>query len=939
MQLHYQTGDLNGNDEATLNLWRFNSLGGDWENKGADSHDLVNHSTTKSGITEFSPWTLNSTVTTAVKLENFAATAMQNGGVALQWQTGLEVNNLGFNIYREENGERVKINPSLIAGTALMVGSRVQLESGLGYTWRDDVSNPSASYWLEDVDLNGAGTWNGPYGVNSFGSNKAINAQSPMLNQLNFTANLQKSSSLMRAYPAGFEGDANSNTVETGKAVTNAQPTTRSAAVSRTIGGSKTLAPATSSTTASSGRTPTKTAPISSAMQRQWQLAGQSAIKIAINKTGWYQVNALDLMTAGLGNVNPTTLQMFVGGVEVPIKVNSADGIHFGSTDSIEFYGAALDTPTSDRQIYWLTAGSQVGKRIPLQQTFAQNSNNPAGSFQYTVERKDRSVYFSSLRNGDAENWFGSVIASQPVSESITIRNHDQNAVNQAQVEIALQGVTVNAHSVSVMLNGSAINTITFNGMDHQVTRLSIPESLTGRRRQRNLVYGAWNSDVSLVDYIRVTYAHTFTAENNSLRASQTGNQPVKITGFTSNQIRAIDVANAIEPVELEGSIDGENNAYSMSIGPAKRRNLIVFTPDQMLRPLSLTANQPSGLNMGSNGADFVIITSADFAQSIQPLVSLRQSQGYQVSVVDIENVYDEFSYGVHTPQAVKDFLDWTYTHWAHQPQYVMLTGSATLDPRNYTGLGNLDFVPTKLIDTSNMETASDDWFVDFNNDGIPQMAIGRLPVRTAAEATNIVNKIMAYDKSGNVQTALLVSDLDDGINFKASNSVIGTLIPHGINLVNIVRGQTDIDAKTALMDQLTQGNRIINYAGHGSVNLWRGSLLTDDDMQALSNQKASPLLVTMTCLNGYFQDPRLASLGESLLKVNQGGVVSVWASSGMTNSGGQQWFNQEFFKQLFGNTNLTIGQAIKTVKSGQVDNDVRRTWILFGDPTMKIRK
>ena len=93
-----------------------------------------------------------------------------------------------------------------------------------------------------------------------------------------------------------------------------------------------------------------------------------------------------------------------------------------------------------------------------------------------------------------------------------------------------------------------------------------------------------------------------------------------------------------------------------------------------------------------------------------------------------------------------------------------------------------------------------------------------------------------------------------------------------------------------------------------------------------------------MTCLNCYFQDPKLPSLGELLLKVNNGGAVSVWASSGMTDSGNQALMSQEFFRQLFGNPTLTIGQAIKAAKNAPVDNDIRRTWILFGDPAMRLK-
>src|SRR6185369_7241923 len=220
------------------------------------------------------------------------------------------------------------------------------------------------------------------------------------------------------------------------------------------------------------------------------------------------------------------------------------------------------------------------------------------------------------------------------------------------------------------------------------------------------------------------------------------------ISGFTSNQIRAIDVEKTDQPVELEGTIDTNNGNYSITVDGAKRRNLIVFTSDKVLQPLSITANQPSTISNAGNGADFVIITDSAFASSVQPLAALRQSQGYQVKVVDIDNIYGEFNYGVHSPNAVRDFLNWTYTHWQRQPQFVMLAGSGTIDPRNYTGVGFMDFVPTKLIDTSSMETASDDWFVDFNSDGKPQMSIGRLPLHTAAEATLVVNKIIAYEHS-----------------------------------------------------------------------------------------------------------------------------------------------------------------------------------------------
>ena len=905
VQLHYKTGDLNGNAEGSLNLWRFDSGTGKWNNMGSSGHDTTNHAVTQSGITQFSPWTLNSVVPTAADLEKFTATADGNR-TFLQWQTGFEVNNLGFNVYRELNGERVRINPSMIAGSALTVGSDVKVEAGYSYNWQDDAVDKTTSYWLEDIDLDGTSTWHGPYGVTSTSPNsrtRLTRTKSVLLSNLGVTRS--DNAVKLREYPAGVSTAASN-----------------SPAISQT-----------------NGRTPTRPGQIPASLQKQWQIASQNAIKIAVNKTGWYKVNLLDLMAAGLSStIDPDTLQMFVGGVEVPIRVNTRKEVRLTGDDSIEFYGVALDSPTADTQIYWLVAGSGTGKRIAVQQSIAGGSNN-AGSFQYTVERKDRSLYFSSLRNGDAENFFGPVIASQPVSQTINVHHVDAGSTSQAEIEIALQGVTAASHQVNVMLNGTAIHAITFNGQDHPITRISIPQSALVEGGNTIKFVAQASGDVSLIDYVKITYAHTYAADSNLIFTTQTGIQPVKITGFTNGDIRAINVATPNQPVEITGTIEQESNGYSISIGAAKRRDLIVFTPEQALSPIAITANQPSTLAKASNGADLVVITYRDFVRSVLPLVALRQSQGYQVSVVDVESIYDQFSYGVHSPQAVKDFLNWTHTHWSKQPQYVLLGGSGTMDPRNYTGLGFMDFVPTKLIDTLSMETASDDWFVDFNNDGQPQMAIGRLPVRSASEMTTVVNKIIAYEQSASPEAVVLVSDLNDGVNFNANNNQIKSIVSSQIATVDIVRGQTNKDARTDLMDQLTQGQRIFNYAGHGSVNLWRGNLLTDDDVQKLANTKTSPLVVTMTCLNGYFQDPHLASLGESLVRVNNGGAVSVWASSGMTDAGNQPALNQAFFRQLFGNQNLTIGQAIKAAKSSTDDNDVRRTWVLFGDPTMRIKQ
>jgi hypothetical protein len=45
-----------------------------------------------------------------------------------------------------------------------------------------------------------------------------------------------------------------------------------------------------------------------------------------------------------------------------------------------------------------------------------------------------------------------------------------------------------------------------------------------------------------------------------------------------------------------------------------------------------------------------------------------------------------------------------------------------------------------------------------------------------------------------------------------------------------------------------------------------------------------------------------------------------------------------QLYKSLYGAQPIAVGDAIKTAKAATQDFDVRRTWIYFGDPSLKIR-
>ena len=823
---------------------------------------------------------------TAAKLSSFTANATDDGRVLIQWRTGAEVDNLGFNVYRDVDGVRTRITPQLVAGSALLAGADIKLSAGNAYAWSDSPpAGKQVRYLLEDIDLKGKSAWNGPIAVGpSIGSGtRAAQQQAKLLTQL------------------GLRQAQLSNGVGSGPTERAAKPTATSA----------------------------------------FPQAGGAAVKLSVHREGLYRVTQPDLLAAGLDSkVDPRLLQLFVDGREIRIAVQGQQDGRFDPGDSVGFYGVGLDAASSDRRVYWLVAGSQPGQRIEKVQ--AKGSPTIAASFTYTVERKDRTIYFSALRNGDAENFFGPVIAREPVDQSLTLLHVNKLATSNAQVEVTLQGVTQQLHQVTVLLNGADIGALNFGGQGKGFVTIAVPHStLNEGENVVRLIAKAGETDVSLVQSVRISYQHSYIAESNALRLSLSGGQQVTIDGFTTGDIRVFDVTNPDALQEVATVVKAQKGAFAVTATApgAGQRTLLALTDARAREVVSAKANQPSNWRQPANGANLLIITHHDFASSIAPLKSLRQSQGLSVAVVDVEDVLDEFSYGNKTPQGMRDFLAYAKGVWKKPPQYVLLVGDASLDPKNYLGYGDSDFVPTRLIDTQFLETVSDNWLTDFDGDGTEDLATGRLPVRSPQEAVAMINKIVAYDSAAPTESMLLVADRNDGFTFDASNEILRSLIPADLRVEAIDRNTLDdATARTQLLAAINHGQKIVNYMGHGSVGNWRGQLLTNDDALALTNGDGLSLFIMMTCLNGYYQDPVLDGLAESLMKA-RGGAMAVWASSGMTAPGDQLGLNQQMYRTVFDPTlRLTMGEATMRAKAAVNDPDIRRTWMLFGDPSMRLK-
>jgi hypothetical protein len=277
--------------------------------------------------------------------------------------------------------------------------------------------------------------------------------------------------------------------------------------------------------------------------------------------------------------------------------------------------------------------------------------------------------------------------------------------------------------------------------------------------------------------------------------------------------------------------------------------------------------------------------------------------------------------------------------------------GDASFDPKNYLGFGYFDLVPTKRVETFYLETSSDDWFVDFDNDGLPEMATGRIPVRTAQEAATVVSKISEYESSSEIMDEVLFVANNTSYfeyDYEAATDEIAGLIPGDLNIEKIYRSSfgdssdpdNDALATAEILDSINQGPLLVNYFGYGATDMWEKSLLTSSHVSTLINGIRLPFFINMTPFNGLFTDvySPYGSLAKTLLKAEDGGAVAVWASSGLTEPQGQTPMDKALIQLLFNGEGLTLGEAAARAKAFTEDQDVRKTWILFGDPTTKLK-
>ena len=715
-------------------------------------------------------------------------------------------------------------------------------------------------------------------------------------------------------------------------------------------------------------------------IQGENPLASQPGFKVAVNRDGIYQMTYSDLQDAGVdvSSVDPRTFKLYNQGSEVAIYVaGEGDGV-FNPDDYILFYGQKMDTKYTDTNVYWLTHGETTGLRMPQKDGALSGTATVPASFYAPKKVEEGHFYWSNMPGGDElDRWVWNYVYPPSIPSQtyhLTLSTIATDSYS-ATLRVSLHGGADQDHHTRLYVNGQLVEDATWGGFIGRISEVSFPQSYLvegdNTIKVECLKEPSVPYEIVYVDWVEVGFNDAYIAENDQLRFSgdQAGTWEYHIDGFTASDIEAFDITDHVTPTRIISTTVESSSSYTLKFEDTitDRREYLALTTGQRLSPLSIEQDTPSDLRSTSNGADYIIITHSDFYTDVLPLANRRAGQGLRTMVVDVQDVYDEFSYGILDARAIRDFLAYAYQNWVPPaPSYVLLVGDGNYDFKNNLGSSPPNYVPPYLsrVDPSLGETATDNQYVTVSGDDIlPDMHIGRLPVTSSAEASTVVNKILNYeqDPPGDDwnQKALFVADNvpDSAGDFVAlSDDIVDNYLPDPYTddqvYLNFYCGPPTSPptpcpaATTAIIGAINDGRLLVNYVGHGGVALWAAERVfradrTRNDINSLTNGPKLPMMLPMTCSTGYFHHPSVSCLDEQLIRAGGKGAIASFSPTGFGMALGHHYLNKGFFTAVF-NDKQDIGTATNMGKLNLYENtsgyrDLLDTYVLFGDPFMKL--
>ncbi len=676
--------------------------------------------------------------------------------------------------------------------------------------------------------------------------------------------------------------------------------------------------------------------------------SGRERARVTVKGRGLFYVTAGQI--AGSLGLSEATAASLIGRYGFKLTTLGKECAWLADVNSagLFFYNEGLETVYSDRNVFFLERGNGL-----TMETIGGGSAGPVSGQTYKDDRHFEENHYSLLlpsMDPAGDLWFWDYVAAGASGKPFAIEVPGA-APGRATLKVSLQGATdtaaENDHHAVVSLNGTEIGEGTWGGAVAHEIEIGFDAGLlhdgansvtVGGKLDTGAPYGTF-----YVESFDLSYPRYYQAVANSIICRADGNSVITVGGLTEAQAAVLDVSVPRKPLLLAGVAPDVAGRVTF-VPRGAERVYLVSGLNAALRPLAVAGDRPSQLKGRARAAEYIVIAPEEFTAAAKDLAEYRRRKGLKTFVATLEDIYDSFSFGVANPNAIRDFLIYASKNWG-KVKYAVLAGKGTYDYNDCKGYGD-NLVPALLAWTPEGLCASDRMYGDIRGrDGLPEIAVGRLPAVTGGELAAMVAKIKAYEGGQGAWTdkALFIADnTDSGGDFARSCDELAALAT-GYAAEKFYLSGSVAAVKEGIIASWNAGAALAAYCGHGGIDqLAAENLLDAGDAAALANDGQLPLALLFTCAAGRFELPGFTSLGEALALNESGGMAGGLVPSGAALNSDSLRLGGEFIKAAIRGSAQTAGTALLSAMKGYLlqggTPSLLNIYNWIGDPALKFK-
>ncbi len=686
--------------------------------------------------------------------------------------------------------------------------------------------------------------------------------------------------------------------------------------------------------------------------------ANATQMKIEVTETGLYRVDATDIVDALGVTVERASELIRTMGVKLTNKDRSVAYLQADDGSSLYFFGEAIDSIYTWANVYWLSIARGTVMASGGRATY---STPPATDFVDSIHvEQNLESYTDGFHDPESDFWLWSFLfAGEDGFDTQTIDVDAPGAIEGTTLSVSLLGITTipqtNEHHVQVRLNGTLLGDDWWTGVSQRTAQFAIPSGLLNAGANQVDVTAVLDGDVDYsiiaVDSLDLVYRRSTTAVDDALLLTAEARGQATVNGLSSPAALVLDLGDPLAPqvARIVSSGGDAGNAW-VTFTTLAARPYYATTLGAALRPAAMSAVEPLRFaGAGAAGAGYIVVTHPSLLTQATALADYRATQGLTSMVVTTNEIYDNFNFGIQDPRAIQTFISYAISRMKPSPLYVVFAGDGSFDYKDYQGYGD-SLVPPLMVDTDGGLAPSDNLLADVvDSDGVPDVAIGRIPALDGADLQNALAKIVAYESAATGswrRSAVLAADnLDpDAGDFAADSDSLAALLPKTFTVTKAYLDTVDVaTARTAVLNGFAD-NLWINYTGHSGIDNWAAEFLLEGaDVPGLVASARLPFVTALTCVAGQFALPGADCLSESLVMQPGAGAIAVFSPTAKEENDLSVRLGSAFAGNMFGGLNsVAMGRVVRAgLEQGAalgLPRSLLATYCLLGDPALKVK-